>query len=223
MGKIYGKLFSIFLLSLVSMSFYVSALPNGAASCDMDTNEIDVGHGSNNLKGPSGYTLTVMKVKGTFQFTLNGPNKGFKGVLAYVVDGSGKKKLGEFTDLPDNIKFKDCDGLPKASVTHTSDAVKLFPFSLTWNAPQGTTGNLTVKALVVREQTSYARLDGVQIDPVSGASSAPTGNLPANAPPQDTTQSDGFLQKYSLFLVMAGTTTLLYVVGSVTEAMLKRQ
>lgn len=226
MGKIYGKLFSIFLLSLISMSFHVSAFSTGAGTCNIDSQDIEGGHGPSALKSPAGFTVTTaMKSPGAFEFTVNGPGSGFEGILLYVIDGTGNR-LGKFVSLPSNIQIKQDCNPAGTTVTHTSKAMKKYPFTLSWNAPQGTNGNLTVKALVVKDsQPDFARLDPVQFDPVSGASSALTGSTPppSNNQPDTTTESDNFLKKYSLFLVMVGITTLLYVVGSITESMLKRQ
>jgi hypothetical protein len=222
MSKIHRTLSSIFLLLLISTSFYVSALPDGADTCDVEQ-MAKIGHKTTNIQGTGGYALTTaMSAPGAFKFTIDGPGGSFEGILAYVVDGSGKR-LGEFTNLPATLRFKDDCG-PSTTVTHKNKNLKDFPFELNWNAPQGTNGKLTVKSLVVvKGYNNWAKLDDVTFDSATGnAESAPANN--GGSQNNDTNaQSDGFLQKYALFLIMIGVTTLLYVVGSVTEAMLKRQ
>lgn len=199
------------------MPFYVSALPTGADTCNVE--EMSKGfHGNSNLQGSAGYKLNATKTtQGNFEFTISGPGDGFEGVLVYVVDANNKR-LGQFVDIDsNNIQFKDC-GAKSATITHKSKSIKNFPFKLNWNA-QGASGSLTVKSLVVvKSVKDWAQLDDVKFDSASGISStvSATGDNKA-------TQSDGFLQKYSLFIIMISITTLLYVVGSVTEALLKRQ
>lgn len=198
------------------MPFYVSALPDGADTCIVEEMATK-GHGATSLVGPGGYTITTnMKSQGKFDLTINGPDKGIEGLLVYVVD-KDNKRLGLFENLPDYVKFKEC-GVPSTTITHKNSNVKNFPITLSWNA-QGATGSLTIKSLVVKNFSNWARLDDVSLDPVSGTSSTVAANNDGGA----QTASDGFLQKYTLFIIMIGLTTLLYIVGSVVEAMLKKQ
>ncbi|RIA84807.1 hypothetical protein C1645_783323 [Glomus cerebriforme] len=226
MGKMYEKLLSFILLLFISIPFYVSAFPNGAGTCNVE--DMSSGdHGNSNLKGSAGYALTTTGTSGNFEFTLTGgQSKGIEGLLVYVVDANNKR-LGQFTNLPSSLQFKDDCNVPSATITHKNKDIKNFPINLNWNAPQGSSGNLTVKALVVRDFKDWAKLDDVQFDPISGTTSSPVGSVPVNSGGQDTSSadsdSDNFLKKYLLFIIMIGITTLLYIVGSVTEAMLKRQ
>jgi len=198
------------------MPFYVSALPDGADTCNVEDMPIK-GHGPSSLKSPGGYTITTnMKSQGKFDLTINGPDNGVEGLLVYVLD-KDNKRVGLFENLPDYVKFKEC-GVPSTTITHKNSNVKNFPITLSWNA-QGATGSVTVKSLVVKNFSNWARLDDVSLDPVSGTSSTVAASNDGGA----QTASDGFLQKYTLFIIMIGLTTLLYIVGSVAEAMLKRQ
>uniref|UniRef100_A0A1D1ZIJ8 Surfactin synthase subunit 1 n=1 Tax=Anthurium amnicola TaxID=1678845 RepID=A0A1D1ZIJ8_9ARAE len=220
MGNLHEKLLSFFLLLFISIPFYVSAYPEGAGTCDVAQMSV-IGHMKSNLQGSGGYSMNAKMLNtGKFQLTINGNGK-FKGMLVYVLDSSNNR-VGEFVNLPANIQIKtDCKG--QATVTHKDATDKSFPFNLNYSTgTTGTTGgNLTIKSLVVKDFSDWAKLDDITLDPVTGDSSIVTGGS------QDTTTgstgSDNFLQKYSLFIIMIGITTLLYIVGSVTEAMLKRQ
>jgi len=194
----------------------VTALPDGADTCNVE-DMATKGHGATGLKSPGGYTITTsMKSPGNFELTINGPDNGIEGLLVYVVDKDNKRS-GQFQNLPNNIKFKEC-GVASTTVTHSNPNLKNFPITLSWSA-QGATGGLTIKSLVVKNYSNWARLDDVSLDPVSG-----TSNTVAASDSGTQAASDGgFLQKYTLFIIMIGITTLLYVVGSVSEAMLKRQ
>jgi len=215
MGKLHEKLLSFFLLLFISMPFYVSAFPTGAGTCNVEEMPT-IGHGTTNLISPAGYMMNVtLQSQGKFQLSINGPGNGIEGLLVYVVD-STNTRLGQFSNLPDFIQIKpDCTG--QSTVTHKSSDNKKFPINLNWDAPQGTSGNLIIKSLVVKDFSDWARLDDVTFDPISGTSTSTSTD--SGAP----VATDGFLQKYTLFIIMVGITTLLYVVGSVTEAMLKRQ
>jgi hypothetical protein len=215
MSKLHEKLFSFFLLLFILIPFYVSALPDGADTCNVE-DMATKGHGQSGLASPADYTITTnMKSPGKFDLTINGPGNGIEGLLVYVVDKDNKRS-GIFENLPDSVKFKEC-GVASTTVTHKNSNVKNFPITLSWSA-QGATGSLTLKALVVKNYSNWARLDDVSFDPVSGTSNTVAANDGGTQ-----TASDGFLQKYSLFIIMIGITTLLYIVGSVAEAMLKRQ
>ncbi|CAI2162460.1 10793_t:CDS:1 [Funneliformis geosporum] len=220
MSKDTIKLLLFSLLLLTSIPFFVSAFPTGAGTCNVE--EMASGdHGPSSLKEQAGYRLSAnMPTKGSFEITAVGPGDGFKGILVYVLNAKNER-IGEFTNLPPNMQLKsDCKG---STVTHKSKENKKFPFKLNWNAPQGTSGNLTIKSLIVKDFKNWARLDDIEIDPVTGASNV-SPDSPAN---EDTagqqTESDSFVKKYTLFIVMIVITTLLYIVGSVAEALLKRQ
>lgn len=215
MNKLHEKLFSFFLLLFILTPFYVSAKPDGADTCNVE-DMATIGHGTSALTSPADYKLTMnMKSQGNFELTINGPGNGIEGLLIYAVDNN-KKRSGIFQNLPDTFKFKEC-GVASTTVTHKNSNLKNFPITLSWNA-QGATGSLTIKSLVVKDFSNWARLDDVNFDPVTGTSNT----VSANADNGGATQP-GFLQKYTLFIIMIAITTLLYVVGSVAEAMLKRQ
>ncbi|GET03824.1 putative defense protein 3 [Rhizophagus clarus] len=218
MSKLHERLLSFFLLLFILTPFYVSALPNGADTCNVE-DMATKGHGASSLTSPAGYTLTTnMKSPGNFELTINGPDGGIEGLLIYAVDNNNKRS-GIFQNLPGNFKFKDC-GVASTTVTHTNSNVKNFPITLSWNS-QGATGSLTIKSLVVKNFSNWARLNDVSLDTTTGTSSTVSANANNGGAAQPA--SDGFLQKYTLFIIMIGITTLLYIVGSVAEAMLKRQ
>lgn len=207
------------LLLLTSIPFYVSAFPTGAGTCNVE--EMANGdHGPSSLKEPTGYRLSAdMPTKGNFELTAVGPGDGFKGILVYVLNAKNER-IGEFTNLPATMQLKsDCKG---STVTHKTKDNKNFPFKLNWKAPQGTSGNLTIKSLIVKDFKNWARLEDIEFDPVTGASSV-SPDINEVTAGQPSKPSKHFVEKYTLFIVMIAITTLLYIVGSVIEALLKRQ
>ncbi|CAJ0917161.1 8233_t:CDS:2 [Entrophospora sp. SA101] len=159
------------------------------------------GHGPQLKKtGTGGYTLSASGAGGNFDISVAGTG-ALEGLLLYVVNPADNTKTGKF-NIADPA-FQPCNSDPSA-VTHTSKTVKKLPLKFNWSSSAGAkTGSVTVRAIVVEKSKTWYSLQDV------------TFNL-----------EDGFLgwiKKYSLFVILIALTTILYVIGSIVELMLKKQ
>jgi hypothetical protein len=207
---------------LFATPLITQAFPDGAGSCDVGG--IVGGHGKALTSGVGGYAINVQPKdvsKGQFSISLTGGQ--FKGLLMYAVDGSNKP-VGSFTP-PQGLK--QCDGSQNA-ITHSSNALK-DPSKITmqWNSGGATQGNLTFLAVVVTNpRTNYYNLK----QSFNLASNQPTAG-PAAGPAGGDTPAKGkggnfisdFFSNYTLFAVIIGIATFLYVFGAAMEALLRRQ
>lgn len=146
------EMFSIaVLLSLFSA---VYAAPNGAPICDATaaslTKEVTEqlvnahGEGIPNTE----YKLDINKVGEKFQIKVEGEKK-FKGLLLYVLEDG--ERVGEFINVDGRPNFKLTENCGKSpAVTHSNDKEKSNP-SFKWIAPEKSTGDFTVQAVVLNE------------------------------------------------------------------------
>jgi len=225
-----ARLVSLFAL-LLTAPFLASAFPTGAGTCDVT--QMSAGdHGTSLQSGAGGYKLTSTAQGSNFQISISGP-KAVKGVLLYTQDGTGTR-FGNF-QLPSGFQAKACTGSGTNTITHTSDALKNMPLNFMWN-PAGKTAKTTVRAIVVQDFKDWLMLQDMTFDLTTGAASNGTSSsgsgqtsLPdsgTTTPPPTTTTPTGFVGFFKnnmLFIAMMGITTVLYVIGSVVETLLRRQ
>ncbi|CAG8477248.1 197_t:CDS:1 [Ambispora gerdemannii] len=185
-------------------------------------------HGSPQ-KGNGGYSFSVTPAgNGNFKLAVNGNTK-FKGILAYVVDPTTKLRGGEFTDLPADTKIKTCDGGDKTTISHSSASLKSLPLTFGWSSSGKTTGNMTLRAIVVVSKNKWYMVQDQSFDLASTNSITPavTTSTDSTTSTDNSEKSQFFLivlfTNYTLFTIIAGITTFLYILGAVLEVMLKRQ
>jgi len=229
MLKYYSSIVYLILFIFVQNNFNnVSSFSSGAGSCaieDMATG----GHGAQLKKaGTGGYTLSASGTGGNFEISVAGTG-ALEGLLLYVVNPDNTK-TGKF-NIADPA-FQPCNNDPTA-VTHTSKTVKKLPLKFNWSS-SAKTGSVTVRALAVEKAKVWYSLQDVTFNLDDGKTSTPPPanpnnpdpNSPSSSPPSSSADDEGFLgwiKKYSLFVILIALTTILYVIGSIVELMLKKQ
>lgn len=223
MGRNFFTYFLILLITISSTSFnfFVSSYPNGAGTCE--ASGITTGHGLSAKSGTGGYSITTSKSStssSSFTFTLSGTTK-YKGLLIYTENGNSR--VGTFT-VPTNFQSKTCGGNGTNTLTHTSNTEKSFPLTLSWK-PSGNEKNVTIKTVVVvsydGSYSEWYRLSDVAVDLSTGSSNTTAANDDSTSSSPST--SDGFFQKYTLFVILAIILIILYVSATAIEYMLRKQ
>jgi hypothetical protein len=138
----------------------------------------------------------------------------------YVVN-QNNKRFGTFSSLPETLQIKsDCDD--GTTVTHKSSEMKKPTYTLSWNAGEES-GQATVRALVVRSLTDWYVLDNLQFDLAStnpvgigGGGTNSTNEISKNA-------IIASLEGNALFSIVVGVITVIYIIGAILEALIKRQ
>jgi len=215
---IYLVLFIVFQNNI----YNVSSFPTGAGSCD--NVGILSGHGTAQQNNVGGYSITAVSgTGGSYDVSVASAKGSPKGVLVYTT-GAGAFSVVDTA----NFQVKaDCGGGVNA-VTHLNPSQKTTPMKFKWT-PTDKTGSVTFKGVVVDRKATWYTLQDVTVNLATGDSTAPTGNTTnTNTPPSSTlpTVDNGFgawIKNYKLFVIMIGITTVLYVIGSIVELMLKKQ
>lgn len=190
------------------------------------------GHGTPQSTGVGGYSLSVSDgtTSGSYIITVNGQNP-IEGLLLYTMDSNGDRS-GDFT-VPSNFQSKSCGGTGTNSLTHTSQSSKSMPQKFTWKP--SSKGATTAKALVVLSFNNWYQLKDLSFDssgPI-GSSNSSSNSTTSDSSGSDSSSSDStggssgggnsVLQQYLLFFVVIIITAVLYVIGSIVEAALRRQ
>jgi len=228
MLKYYSSIVYLILFIFVQNNFNnVSSYSNGAGTCVVEE-MATTGHLTQLKKsGDGGYKLTTTGTGGNFDISITNANGGaLEGLLLYAVDSGTNTKTGKFA-LAD-ATFKSCNDDPGVnSITHTSKDIKKLPLKFKWTGAK--TGNVTFKALAVEKAKAWYSLQDFTFnleDGKTAASNADPNSPPPAAPPAAAENDQGFvawIKKYSLFVILIALTTILYVIGSIVELMLKKQ
>lgn len=231
MLKYYSFIVYLILFIFLQNNFNdVSSFSTGAGTCVVEEMSTS-GHGAQLKKnGDGGYKLTTSGKAGAFDISVTNPSGGqLEGLLLYAVNTGTTTKTGKFAP-PDATAFQTCSGDPDlVTLTHTSKVVKKLPLQFKWSG--ATTGNVTFRALAVEKAKAWYMLDDLTFSLDDGKTATPPTNT-NNADPNSASQpavaanDQGFIawvKKYSLFVIMIALTTILYVVGSIVELMLKKQ
>ncbi|CAG8562589.1 5309_t:CDS:1 [Racocetra persica] len=206
---------SLFFL-VITIPFYVSAYPTGAGTCNVDEMATK-GHGPSKIQGFGGYSISTSKQGQSLNIKISGPSSStsVKGVLIYTIDSNGKD-TGSFT-IPTG--YKNCQG--QNTLTHTNANSKSLPLTYTWT-PSGTSGNVTVRGIVVQDFSNWVKLQEINFDSSSGTFSSSNNTNFQSGSGSDSGVGSWF-KNYLLFIILMIITVILYIVGSVTETMLKNQ
>ncbi|CAG8564825.1 9296_t:CDS:2, partial [Gigaspora rosea] len=145
------------------------------------------GHGQSSAQGFStggGYAITTTKSGQQISISITG-GKSVEGVLIYTLDSKGSR-IGTFT-VPSGYQTKSCTGSSGSTLTHTNQNLKNMPINFMWAPPSGSSGNVTVRAIVVQNFANWLKLQDVSFDPSSGTSSVSNVTIPQSG----STGSDG--------------------------------
>lgn len=214
----------------ITIPSIVLSFPTGAGTCD-ETQMSSQGHGSPQSTGTGGFSLSVSDgtTSGTYIITVNGQNP-IEGLLLYTMGPNGDRS-GDFT-VPSNFQSKSCGGTGTNSLTHTSQSSKSMPQKFTWKP--SSKGATTAKALVVLSFSNWYQLKDLSFDssgPVGSGSNSSSSTPDSNTGSSNSDSSGGsssgsgnsVFQQYLLFFVVIIITAVLYVIGGLVEAALRRQ
>jgi len=230
MLKYYSFIVYLILFIFLQNNFNdVSSFSTGAGTCVVEEMST-TGHGAQLKKsGDGGYKLTTSGKAGNFDISVTNQNGAqLEGILIYAVNTGTTTKTGKFAQ-PDATTFQTCSGDPDlVTLTHTSKVVKKLPLQFKWSGDKA--GNVTFRALAVEKAKAWYMLDDLTVSLDDGKTATPPTNTnnadPNSASPAAAANDQGFIawvKKYSLFVIMIALTTILYVVGSIVELMLKKQ
>lgn len=219
------SLFAFVVFSSPFLGHLVSAYSTGAGTCKVEEMQ-SLGHGVAPLQGNGGYTMTATPSGGgNFKIALNG--KSMKGILMYTMD-STKNRVGTFSGLPSNLQIKDCGGSGKSTITHSNPAPKTMPMSLNWSSGGPTSGNITVRAIVVQSFNQWYLLPEFNFDLAATTAVGPSQDATTTSDSTTPTEDNkffivAFFTNYTLFAIVMSITTFLYISSAAVEGLLKRQ
>ncbi|CAG8690862.1 1115_t:CDS:1, partial [Gigaspora margarita] len=135
------------------------------------------GHGKSSAQDFStggGYTITTTKSGQQISISITG-KQSVEGVLIYTQDSQGNR-IGTFA-VPSGYQSKQCSGNTVNTLTHTNQNLKSMPINFMWTPPSGSSGNVTVRGIVVQNFANWLKLKDVSFDPSSGASSVSNATI----------------------------------------------